>query len=82
MDLKFYLNKFIKVDNIEGYTLKALKEIQNCYEAYLEKTEGSDPDFPMVTFGGKNGMEKKVKGRNAAAIEEESLAEDSNDDMI
>lgn len=69
MDLKFYLNKFIKVDNIEGYTLKALKKLQECYEEYLEKTEGSDPDFPMVTFGGKNGG-KKVKGQNAAALDE------------
>ena len=49
MDLKFYLNKFIKVDNIEGYTLKALKELQTCYENYLEKTEGSDPDFPITS---------------------------------
>lgn len=80
MDLKFYLNKFIKVDNIEGYTLKALKELQVCYENYLEKTEGSDPDFPMVTFGDKNGRGKKVQGRNAAAMDEE--AADTNDDDI
>lgn len=79
MDLKFYLNKFIKVDNIENYTLKALKEIQKCYEDYLEKTEGSDPDFPMVTFGGKDGGGKKVKGRNAAAMDEDSSAEFNND---
>jgi hypothetical protein len=81
MDLKFYLNKFIKVDNIENYTLKALKEIQKCYEDYLEKTEGSDPDFPMVTFGGKDGGGKKVKGRNAAAMDEDSSA-DFNDDIL
>lgn len=81
MDLKFYLNKFIKVDNIENYTLKALKEIQKCYEDYLEKTEGSDPDFPMVTFGGKDGGGKKVKGRNAAAMDEDSSAE-FNDDIL
>lgn len=81
MDLKFYLNKFIKVDNIENYTLKALKELQVCYEGYLEKTEGSDPDFPMVTFGGKNGGGKKVQGRNAAAMDED-LPADTNDDNI
>ena len=81
MDLKFYLNKFIKVDNIENYTLKALKELQVCYEDYLEKTEGSDPDFPMVTFGGKDGGGKKVKGRNAAAMDEDSSA-DFNDDIL
>ena len=66
MDLKFYLNKFIKVDNIEHYTLKSLKEIQKCYEDYLEKTDGSDPDFPMMTFGGKG---QKVKGTNMAQTE-------------
>ena len=70
MDLKFYLNKFIKVDNIEGYTLKALKELQRCYESYLEKTDGSDPDFPMMSFGGKNGKGKKIQGTNAAANED------------
>ena len=70
MDLKFYLNKFIKADNIEGYTLKSLKKLQECYEEYLEKTEGTDPDFPMMTFGGKNGGGKKVKGQNAAALDE------------
>lgn len=67
MDLKFYLNKFIKIDGIEGYTLKSLRAIQERYEDYLEKTEGSDPDFPMMTFGGKAGKGKKIKGRNAAA---------------
>ena len=72
MDLKFYLNKFIKVDGIEGYTLKALREIQKRYEEYMEKTEGSDPDFPMMTFGGKSGGGKKVKGRNAASEDEEN----------
>ena len=71
MDLKFYLNKFVKIDGIEGYTLKALRELQKRYEDYLEKTEGSDPDFPMMTFGGKSGGGKKVKGRNAAADDEE-----------
>ena len=82
MDLKFYLNKFIKVDNIEGYTLKAIRELQKCYENYLEKTEGSDPDFPMVTFGGPNGGGKKIKGHNAAAFDEDILAEGSDDGLI
>lgn len=76
MDLKFYLNKFVKVDNIEGYTLKALKSLQSCYESYLEKTDGSDPDFPMISFGGKKGKGKKIKGRNAAADLEEQENED------
>ena len=75
MDLKFYLNKFIKVDCIEGYTLKALREIQKRYEDYLEKTGGSDPDFPMMTFGGKSGG-KKVKGQNAESEYEETNNKD------
>lgn len=69
MDLKFYLNKFVKVDNIENYTLKPLKLLQKRYEDYLEKTDGADPDFPMMSFGGKNGKKVKVKGRNAASEE-------------
>lgn len=79
MDLKFYLNKFIKVDNIEGYTLRALREIQKRYEDYLEKTEGTDPDFPMMTFGGKNGGGKKVKGRNGAAEEENNQNQENEE---
>ena len=75
MDLKFYLNKFIKVDGIENYTLKSLRELQKRYEDYLEKTEGSDPDFPMMTFGGKAGG-KKVKGRNAASESEENIKDE------
>lgn len=71
MDLKFYLNKFVKVDNIEGYTMKSLKALRERYESYLEKTEGFDPDFPMTTFGGKGGGEK-IKGKNAVQVREES----------
>ena len=71
MDLKFYLNKFAKVDNIENYTLKSIRELQKCYETYLDKTEGTDPDFPMTTFGGKGGGEK-IKGKNAVQVREES----------
>lgn len=64
MDLKFYLNKFVKVDNIENYTLKCLFELRDHYDQYLDKTDGTDPDFPMMTFG--NGKGKKVNvGRSA-----------------
>ena len=64
MDLKFFLNKFAKVDNIENYTLKYLFELRKLYENYLESTDGQDPDFPMISFGGNKG--KKVNGSNAA----------------
>ena len=50
MELKFYLNKFLKVDNIEGYTLETLDELRKAYDKFLEKS-GCDPDFPMLTLG-------------------------------
>ena len=60
MDLKFYLNKFLKVDNIENYTLKTLIQLREVYEDFLQRSEGVDPDFPMLNFGQK-GMQK-LKG--------------------
>lgn len=72
MDLKFYLNKFAKVDNIEEYTLSTVRQLESIYSDYLENTEGKDPDFPMMTLGGHGeGGGKKVKGRNAAQVREE-----------
>lgn len=62
MSLKFYLNKLLKVDNIENYTLNALKELQECYDQFIEKSEGSDPDFPFITFNTKG---TQIKGTNA-----------------
>lgn len=50
MQLKLYLNKFLKVDNIENYTLNELKDLEDAYEDFKEKTEGIDPDFPGITF--------------------------------
>ncbi len=67
MDLKFYLNKLVKVDGIENYTLKTLQEIIKRYEKFLKDSDGYDPDFPMTTFGGdkKGGGNKiEVQGRN------------------
>ncbi len=68
MDLKFYLNKFIKIDNIEGYTLSSLKAIEDNYAAFMEKTEGLDPDFPSIDFGGKT-KGQKIKGQNKAKVD-------------
>ncbi len=56
MDLKFYLNKFLKVDNIEGYTIGTLEELRKSYDRFLEKS-GFDPDFPMLSLG--SGEDKK-----------------------
>lgn len=66
MSLKFYLNKFLKVDNIERYTMGALLELRSAYEKFLEASEGADPDFPMVDFGNKG---KKVQGTNVSKID-------------
>ena len=74
MDLKFYLNKFLKVDNIENYTLKTLIKLRECYEAFLENSDGVDPDFPTLNFGKKG---KKVKGRNIMSV----LSEDEVSDI-
>lgn len=69
MDLKFYFNKFLKADNIEGYTLKALMELKKVYEDFKEKTEGLDPDFPEITFGDKGT--KISRGTNITKFLEE-----------
>lgn len=76
MNLKFYLNKFLKVDNIEGYTLGVLNELKSAYDEFLEASEGSDPDFPMVDFGKKG---KKVKGTNVSKV---VGAKEEKDDSI
>ncbi len=65
MELKFYLNKFLKVDNIENYTLHTLEELRRVYERFTDKTEGFDPDFPMMSVGGKDGKGQTIaKGQN------------------
>lgn len=75
MDLKFYLNKFLKVDNIENYTIKTLIKLRECYENFLEKSKGSDPDFPLINFGDK-GI--KIKGKNLYSLLEEENTDDKN----
>ena len=62
MGLKLYLNKFLKVDNIESYTFSELIALKKEYEKVLENSEGVDPDFPTYIFGGANG--KKIAGTN------------------
>ncbi len=65
MDLKFYLNKFLKVDNIEGYTLKTLFQLRDVYDKFLESSKGVDPDFPTIDFGGKG---ESIKGVNKTKV--------------
>ena len=75
MGLKLYLNKFLKVDNIESYTFSELLILKGEYEKVLENSEGVDPDFPMFTFGNEG---KKIAGTNVHTLtkpidEEESV---------
>lgn len=71
MQLKLYLNKIIKVDNIEGYNLSTIMEIQNAYTSFLENSDGYDPDFPMSGTKDKHGngdmQNIKIKGTNVYA---------------
>ena len=65
MELKFYLNKFLKVDGIENYSLGALEELRKVYDRFTDKTEGYDPDFPMMSVGGKEKKGKTIAvGKN------------------
>ena len=68
MDLKFYLNKFLKVDNIEGYTIPVLEELRKSYDRFLEKA-GFDPDFPMLSFGNEGNKEKSSGGHDRLKFE-------------
>ena len=77
MGLKLYLNKFLKVDNIESYTFSELMTLKKEYEKVLEESEGVDPDFPTYVFGGGG---KKIAGTNVHTLtkpttdnEEESI---------
>lgn len=65
MALKFYLNKFLKVDNVENYTLSQLITLKEAYNKFIEDSEGHDPDFPMSTFGDKG---KKIGGTNIHTV--------------
>lgn len=73
MDLKFYLNKFLKVDNIEPYTLSTVLEIKKRYEKFIEKSEGHDPDFPWSNFGDQKTKGKKVGGSNIHTVGDKDL---------
>ena len=75
MYLKLFLNKVVKVDNIENYSLDSLIKLQEEYENFLERSEGYDPDFPMTGLGGNNKKGKKtmkVGGTNAFALFDEN----------
>lgn len=76
MDLKFYLNKFAKVDNIEQYTYRNVLALQDAYQRFLEKSEGKDPDFPMLQLGEGNGKKLSL-GRNVySQFDEDEIPDD------
>ena len=77
MDLKFYLNKFVKADNIEGYTLGTLQKLRKTHDEFLDNSGGIDPDFPGLTLGDHGGGEK-IKGTNAYSVfgGEENIPDD------
>lgn len=62
MQLKFSLNKFAKLDNIENYTLDIVYKLQEEYNNYLEKTKGIDVDFPEFEFN-KGGSKHSGKDK-------------------
>jgi hypothetical protein len=65
MGLKFYLNKFLKADGIENYTLDTLLKLKEAYSEFIEDSDGGDPDFPLISFNTKG---KKIKGKNIHSI--------------
>lgn len=72
MDLKFNLNKFAKVDNIENYTFRNVLALKDAYDRFLDASEGKDPDFPLLELGGGKKKGKKVsKGTNVYSMFEE-----------
>ena len=76
MDLKLYLNKFLKVDNIEMYTLESLYELKKCYNRFIDKFGGKDPDFPLMNFGDSENTYKA--SNNVTRIDLNKDGEDNN----
>ena len=76
MGLKFYLNKFLKADGIENYTLDTLLKLKDAYSDFIEDSDGGDPDFPLVTFNTKG---KKIKGKNIHSIMDD---DDGSADLV
>lgn len=80
MELKLFLNKFLKADNIEFYSLDTLFKLRSSYDKFLESSKGTDPDFPFIDFGDKG---KKIKGVNKTLIAGQGDVEyeDENSEM-
>jgi hypothetical protein len=77
MELKFYLNKFLKVDNIEHYGLGALFKLRDTYDKFIETSKGTDPDFPLIDFGDKG--QSIVQGVNKVQAENKQGEDDEGE---
>lgn len=76
MELKFYLNKFLKVDNIEHYGLGALFKLRDTYDKFIETSKGTDPDFPLIDFGDKG---QTIQGVNKVQAENKQGEDDDGE---
>ena len=77
MDLKFYLNKFARIDNIENYTFKSVLALRKTYEDFLDSSEGKDPDFPLLDLSSKKKGKTISKGKNIYSMfDEEDVPEE------
>lgn len=76
MELKFYLNKFLKVDNIEHYGLGALFKLRDTYDKFIETSKGTDPDFPLIDFGDKG---QTIQGVNKVQAENKQGEDDEGE---
>ena len=79
MGLKLYLNKFLKVDNIESYTFSELMTLKKEYEKVIEESEGVDPDFPTYVFGGGG---KKIAGTNVHTLTKPVTEEEKEEKSV
>nr|DAJ32591.1 MAG TPA: hypothetical protein [Caudoviricetes sp.] len=78
MELKFYLNKFLKVDNIEHYGLGALFKLRDTYDKFIETSKGTDPDFPLIDFGDKG---QTIQGVNKVQAENKQGEDDEGEQL-
>ena len=83
MEIKFFLNKFIKINNIEDYTLASIDEMRDAYDRFLEKTEGIDPDYPYLRLGqGEKGKVLGTRGTNIYSVIGEGESKEDVYDII
>ena len=50
LNIKFYLEKYANIQNIEKYTLRRVYEMYEIYKKYLSDNKGQDIAFPNFTI--------------------------------